>query len=465
MLLALDPRRIASPGFQLSFAGAAGLAAGTSGLEARLKRWAPRLPAGVASAVAAGVAATLATLPVVAWHFERVSLVGIPATLVASPLVALTLPGALASLLADAVHPAAGRFLAGGVDLGLVALEAMTRLFAAPPWASLWVPRSWIPLAAGGAALTALLVRAPAIRARTRRWVAALGAAAAITAWPALLALQARGTLEVLAIDVGQGDAIALRTPGGRWILVDAGPPRPGDPGGAPVVRELRRRGVHRLELLVLTHPDLDHVGGAEAVLSSFEVGAVLEPSRPTGKDAYVSLLGAAAARGVPWKRAEAGQRFALDGVTLEVLSPPGPDAPRAEDATESNAVSVVLAVRYGALDALLTGDAPKSVERRVAAAVGSTLEILKVGHHGSATSTDTILLAKAHPRVALVSVGKGNRFGHPAPGVLAALRAVRRRDPPHGPRGDAPRARAPRRLLLRGGRARSPMSPAPRGR
>jgi competence protein ComEC len=284
------------------------------------------------------------------------------------------------------------------------------------------VPRSWIPVAALGAAVAGVLSRAPRVGARTRRWTAALGGAAAITAWPALLALQARGTLEVLAVDVGQGDAIALRTPAGRWVLIDAGPPRPGDAGGAPVVRELRRRGVRRLELLVLTHPDLDHVGGAEAVLSSFEVGAVLEPSRPTGKDAYVSLLEAAAARGVPWKRAQAGQRFTLDGVTLEVLSPPGPDAPRAKDDTESNAVSVVLVVRYGALDALLTGDAPKSVERRVAPAVGSTLEILKVGHHGSTTSTDTLLLARAHPRVALVSVGKGNRFGHPAPGVLATL-------------------------------------------
>jgi competence protein ComEC len=267
-----------------------------------------------------------------------------------------------------------------------------------------------------------LLVRTAGVRARTRRGVAAVGAAAAITVWPALLALQARGTLEVLVVDVGQGDAIALRTPRGRWVLVDAGPPRQGDPGGTPVVRELRRRGVDRLELLVLTHPDLDHVGGAEAVLASFEVGAVLEPARPTGKDAYVSLLEAAAAGGIPWKRAEAGQRFALDGVTVEVLSPPDPDAPMADDATESNAVSVVLAVRYGSLDVLLLGDAPKSVERAVMPTVGSTLEILKVGHHGSTTSTDTLLLARTHPRLALVSVGKGNRFGHPAPPVLAAL-------------------------------------------
>jgi len=423
VLLAMDPRRIAAPGFQLSFAGAAGLTAWAPGVRARLSGGRLRLPGSVASAVAAGVAATIATLPVVAWHFERVSLVGIPATLVASPLVALSLPGALASLAADAVHPAVGRFLAGGVDVVLSALEATTRMCAALSWASLWVPRSWVPVAVAGALFAALITRGRRVRARARRRVAALGAVAAITAWPALVTVQARGTLEILAIDVGQGDAIALRTPGGRWALVDAGPPRPGDPGGAPVVRELRRRGVRRLELLVLTHPDLDHVGGAEAVLASLEVGAVLEPSRPTGKDAYVALLEAAQARGVPWRMARAGQRFEIDGVSLEVLSPPGPEVAAAEDATESNAVSIVLAVRYGELDALLTGDAPKSVERAVSAEVGPSLEILKVGHHGSATSTDSVLLATTHPRLALVSVGRGNRFGHPAPEVLARLR------------------------------------------
>ncbi len=295
-------------------------------------------------------------------------------------------------------------------------------MWAAPSWASLWVPRSWIPVAVAGASAAGLLSRGGRVRARARRSVAAAGALAAITAWPMLVTLQARGTLEILAIDVGQGDAIAVRTPRARWVLVDAGPPPRGDPAGAPVVRELRRRGVRRLELLVLTHPDLDHVGGAEAVLASLEVGAVLEPSRPTGKDAYVSLLEAAGARGVPWRRAQAGQRFDLDGVALEVLSPAGPGAEAAEDATESNAVSVVLAVRYGALDALLTGDAPRSVERAVSSEVGPDLEILKVGHHGSATSTDSAFLAAAHPRVALVSVGRGNRFGHPAPEVLARL-------------------------------------------
>lgn len=433
LLLALDPTRLSAPGFQLSFAGAAGLTAWAGTLRARIRGRFPRLPDGLASATAAGVAATLSTLPIVTWHFERVSLVGIPATLAASPLVAAALPGALASLGADLLHPAFGRFLAGGVGLMLALLEVLTRAFASPGWASVWVPRTWVPVAVVGAVLATRVGGDRGLRARSGRRVALLGAAAAMVAWPTLLSIQGRGTLEILSIDVGQGDAIALRTPAGRWILVDAGPPPRGDPGAAPAVRTLRRRGVTRLELLVLTHPDLDHVGGAAAVLSAFEVGAVLEPSRATGKDAYVELLEAAAARGVPWRRAERGQRFEMDGVALEVLAPGGPGEELGGGDTDSNDASVVLAVRYGALDALLTGDAPASVEREIRSALSPGLEILKVGHHGSATSTDSLLLATTRPSLAVVSVGRGNRYGHPDPEVLARLEAfgmeIRRTD------------------------------------
>ena len=417
-LVALDPSRLVSPGFQLSFAGAGGLVLWGRGAT----RWSAgrlRLPASAASAVGAGVAATAATLPVVAWHFERVSLVGIPATLVETPLVVVALPGALASLAADAVHPAAGRFLAGGVQIVLAGLEMATRAAAAPEWSSVWVSRSWVAVLLAGALLGRQLLPPSGVGARVRRWALAGAAAAALASWPVVTAFQARGTVDVVALDVGQGDAIALRTPGGRWILVDAGPPRDGDPGAHPVVRALRRLGVARLEALVLTHPDLDHIGGAPAVLASFPVGRVMDPGVPAGKDAYVGLLEEAAEREIPWSAALRGGRVELDGVVLEVLSP---DTGQAREGADANATSVVLALRFGAFDALLTGDAPVEVERRILPGVTSALEVLKVGHHGSSTSTDSSLLEWTHPQIALVSVGRGTRYGHPAPEVLARL-------------------------------------------
>jgi competence protein ComEC len=271
------------------------------------------------------------------------------------------------------------------------------------------------------------------LRGRARSRVLVAGALAGIVAWPGLLALQSLGTVELLVVDVGQGDAIALRTPRGRWVLVDAGPAWEGDPGASPVVRSLRRRGVRRLEALILTHPDLDHVGGAPAVLAAFPVGEILDPGEPAGKSAYVAVLEAASRLGIPWRQARAGDLRSWDGLDLRVLHPGSGPAALAEGDTDSNDASVVLAVAFGSFEALLTGDAPTSVERALLAGVSRELEVLKVGHHGSLTSTDPALLAHAHPALALVSVGRRNRYGHPAPDVLERLAAagasVRRTD------------------------------------
>ncbi len=432
LLLALDPGRLASVGFQLSFLGAAGLVAARAPLASRLRRLGRgRLPDGVVDGVAAGAAATAATLPAVAWHFEAVSLVGIPATLLASPLVALALPGALASLALEPVLPGAAAFLAGGVDLVLGVLETGTARVGAWPWASLWIARSWTAVAVAGGSVGWALARRGGVGAVSRRATTVAAAAALLAGWPLLLGLAGRSTLELRFLDVGQGDAVALRTPAGSWILVDAGPPWTGR-GPGPVVAALRGRGVTRLEALVLTHPDADHIGQADRVLAALDVATVLDPGVPVGKEGYVALLEAAAEAGVPWRPARAPLRWAVDGVALEVLHPRGPPEPGS--AVDANDHSVVLLVRWGDFEALLTGDAPATVERAVSAALpAGGVEVLKVAHHGSDTSTDSLLLARARPGVAVVSVGRGNRYGHPSPRVVRRLEAagvpVRRTD------------------------------------
>jgi len=420
VLLVLDPRRLASPGFQLSFAGAAGLVAWAGPLSRALQRVCRgRLPRTVALAIAAGVAATVATLPVVAWHFERVSLVGIPVTLVATPLVALGLVGALGSLALDFVSHGIASALADGVGLLLGTLEVLARAAASLPWASVWTTRGSVVGGVAGVTVATWLARRPRIGARARRSLTVSYLVAGVVAWPLLLSLHGLGTVEVLMIDVGQGDAIALRSPRGRWVLVDAGPPSDdGDARAHAVVRVLESRGVRRLEALVLTHPDLDHIGGAAAVLSSLGVGVVLDPGLPAGKEAFVGALELAADRHVPWRAARVGDRIDLDGLEVVVLHP---DADLPPDA-EANASSVVLRASWGRFDALLTGDAYKDVDRLVALTLHEPIEVLKVGHHGSDTSTDPTLLEAAHPALALISVGRSNRYGHPAPEVLDRL-------------------------------------------
>jgi competence protein ComEC len=230
------------------------------------------------------------------------------------------------------------------------------------------------------------------------------------------------GTIEIVFLDVGQGDAVAIRSPAGRWILVDTGPRgRTYDASARVVIPYLRRRGVARIEALVLTHPDLDHIGGAESVVQALEVGYVVDPFQATGKDAYVGALEAASRRGVPWIEARRDVSIRLDGMEVSVLFPDGPTS-MSYSGTESNAQSIVLLVRYGEFEALLTGHAPVEVEKAILDDLPSDLEVLKVGYHGSNTSTSPLLLARTSPELAVISVGARNRYGHPHADVVKRI-------------------------------------------
>ena len=421
VLLVLDPSRLASPGFQLSFAGAGGLVAWAAPLARTLRRMGNgKIPEWLVGGISSGAAATLATLPVVAWHFEQVAIVGIPATLVAGPLVSVALPGAIFSVALDFVSHGAAGFVAGGVAVLLGALERGTLWLGAMPWIAVWTSRTSVVAMMLGVGLAAYLARRPWIGGRTRRLLTLAYVVACVLGWPVLVSMQGRGTVELVMIDVGQGDATAIRSPDGRWILVDAGPPARGsDPRGHPVVRALRARGVRRLEALVLTHADFDHTGGAAPVLEAFEVGAIYDPAMPAGKPEFVDVLTAARARGVPWLAARPGVRLELAGLEVEVLAP-GDSILAAGAGT--NEASVVLRVRFGDFDALLTGDAYKPQERALVPILAAGIEVLKIGHHGSDTSTDPMLLDRIRPQLALISAGRNNRYGHPTRTVLAQL-------------------------------------------
>lgn len=220
------------------------------------------------------------------------------------------------------------------------------------------------------------------------------------------------------------GDAAAIRTPAGRWLLVDAGERDDGwDAGERRVLPFLRARGVKRLEALVLTHPHADHVGGAAAVLRSMPVERVIEPGMPLGSPVYLETLRAAEERGVPWSAARQDRVLRVDGVEILFLWP----APEAVEAPEDpNDVSAVLLVRYAGFGALLTGDAPAWVEERLVARYGDSLDVdvLKAGHHGSRTASSARLLDAATPELAVVSAGLRNDYGHPHAEVLRRLQA-----------------------------------------
>jgi competence protein ComEC len=422
-LVVLDPRALSRAGFQLSFTGVLGLVVLAGPLEAQLRRVLPwKWIRSFRGALAAGIGATLLTSPVVAWHFDQVSVVGIPATLLGTPLVAAVIPGAFASLALDVVHPAAAAFLAGGTDLLLWLFLTSTEALAALPIAVAWVPRAWI-FAAGGGGLCAVLLLSGAerVRAAVRGWVALAGTLIAVLLLPAAERIAARGSVELIFLDVGQGDAVLIRTPGARWALMDAGPPSGFRSGGAPpVLGELRRRGVRRLEAMLLSHPHLDHIGGAPAIFSEIPVGVVVDPGMPRGSDAFVELLEAAEGRGSGWRAARTGDRYPMDGVELRILNSLERErAGGGGDVVNEN--SLVVLLTFGAFSALLTGDAPIDVEETVVGSSGP-VDVLKVGHHGSRTSSSVAFLRSARPAVAVISVGRENRYGHPHDVVLERL-------------------------------------------
>ena len=423
--LVFDPGALLRPGFQLSFAGALGLVVGYRPLSRWIfSRSGGRIPRYLCQGIAAGVAATLATLPLVAWHFGRVSLVGIPLTLLVTPLVALAIPGIFLSLLLSLVHSGLAQFLASGVELALELMLGMVRGAAALTFASVWVSHTAVlagTVAFGTVVLFLSLV--PRVGKGGRARLLVLAVVGGLLVGPGISRLLHLGILELVVLDVGQGDAILLRSPGGRWALVDAGPrTRTFDAGARTVLPYLRRRGVEALDLLVLTHPDMDHVGGAASILEEFPVRAVLDPGVATGTEVFLDALEAARERGVPWHVIGAGDSLNLDGMALRVLAPGDREEDRADD--DKNDASLVLEIRFGAFSALLTGDAPAASEERfLQRLLSPRVQVLKVGHHGSATSTTRELLERADPETALISVGNRNRFGHPHPAVLDLLR------------------------------------------
>ncbi len=367
--------------------------------------------------LAPAAAATLLTAPITAYSFGTVAPIGVLANLVAIPLAGLAVPGLMMALLLSS------RWLAAGAGLCLALLDVVAQTAAALPGGH------FIMIAGPGAAalwLGVLLLAWWLWNAPRRRWLIAarLALISALISWTTLFHAFTRlsdcSCLTVSFLDVGQGDAIALRSPAGRWLLIDGGPRGPqGDAGRRVVVPFLRSHGATQLTAIVATHAHLDHFGGLPAVLDAFDPAFVLEPGQPVPDAGYLEFLGAVEGDGAEWRPARRGDKLELDGVTIEVLSP---DSAWAVSQTDINEESVVLLVSYGGTRLLLAGDAGVPTEAHLAGQVGP-VTLLKVGHHGSRGATSDRWLDELHPADAVISVGAKNRYGHPAPETLARLR------------------------------------------
>jgi competence protein ComEC len=420
-----------------------------------------RLPGPIADVAAITTAATVGTAPLMAFHFEQVSLAALPANLLAAaaiaPVMWLGMLAATAAQLAPALaipfnavnapllvfvqwvadtmaaapaavlpvrlsSPAALAAAYAALAAGVVALRAgWRRVSAAGAWPLEEQPVSWLD---GGRTWSA---GAPSLHSGPwgRRSSSVGGRAVAVAvAAPALVLLlftatgvdtappPARGELVVSFLDVGQGDATLLQKDGVA-ILVDTGPP------GGPILRRLAEAGVKRLDALVITHAQSDHEGAALTLLRHVPTRLIVNGG--AGWPSAVQDGLAEAARGARRIPAHAGRLLTLGGIRMRMLWPP-PPGPDFRPEGDPNARALVAHVQAGDFDLLLPADAESDV---TAALPLPEVEALKVAHHGSADESLPAMLERTEPEFAAIEVGRGNTYGHPAPSTLSALGTV----------------------------------------
>lgn len=240
--------------------------------------------------------------------------------------------------------------------------------------------------------------------------------------WQQALRPPVTGQFTATFLSVGQGDCIFIRTPSGRTMLVDGGSEGSRDIGYRLVEPFLRRQGVNRIDVLVLSHPHADHLNGLLAVVKDFNVGMVLDPAIPHPPQAYRDFLRTVQERGIPFRKAVRGQVVDLgDGTKADVLNPPEERLVGTEDDVNNN--SIVLRVTNGRSSIILMGDAGRAAEADILESAGSLkCDVLKVAHHGSNDSTSDAWLDAVNPEFAIISVGRDNSFGHPSRQVLERL-------------------------------------------
>ena len=412
VLLMLDPWLVWSIGFQLSVAATAGMVALGTPLAERLGRAMPRP---IALAFGASLAAQLGVTPVLLFHFHEVPLITLPANLAAFPAVSPALLFGLAAALLGLAWNPAGRVVAGLALIPLRWLDGVANRLAKAPVAHLTSGGGPGVLIAGAVVFVCV---AWWVRSRWRPPRAAVVAVIAmfpLVVWSTAITSGPPSGLSVRFFDVGQGDATLVSTPAGAHILVDGGP----DP--ELVATDLAAQGVKRLDVVIATHPHADHIIGLPVVLARFPVGLMLEPGCPDTSSIQADLDTAISDEHIPVRYPRIGDTFTVADVRLDVLSP---DRCWVSTNSDPNNDSLVVLLTYQQDTVLLGGEPEQPAQQQLldeGAPIGA--ELLKVPHHGSATSLPEFFQAVA-PKIAVISVGP-NTYGHPVPSIIAAIQAT----------------------------------------
>ncbi len=440
LILAWDPRALTDVSFQLSFLSVWCIALGLEWWSTQAaaeddphtSRWPRRLRSKTAVLLITSVAAGAGTAPLVAYHFNQVNWVGVASNPIAIPLAGvLVVPLGLASGIAAAASQSPTLPLA---EWNATALELLLRVvdfFASWPLAIAHVAAPPLAVVA-----VCYVVLAALVDRRVKPWKRGLaGGALVIMAVPWIVGSPrwtSSAALEVTFLDVGQGDGAVVRFPSGRVMVVDGGKRfHDLDAGRLVVAPTLWNKGVDRIDYLVATHPQLDHVGGLLFVSDRFPIGEVWMNGRRPDRWAAREFEELLTRRRIRTSIVPENQPLWIDSVRVWRINPwaESPFTPLPKDGSDNDR-SIVLRVEYGRASLLLTGDIEAAGERALVAAdpqwnlLRST--VLKVPHHGSRGALDPTFLRAVAPKVAVISAGATNTYGHPAPQTLRAYKRLR---------------------------------------
>ena len=386
--------------------------------DSRVGRW-------VVSPLCASLAAQLGTGPLIAHSFQQLALGAVVANIVVVPLLALAVGLGLLAALTGWILPWVATAFNAANYLVLVGLIELVSWWASLPFASVTVPRPGVLFVAVAAALCLL---GPLLPDRAWAHKAAIFAALVwlnVAMWT--YALRARD-LEIVFLDVGQGDAAFVRFPNGKTMVIDGGERSEYfDCGEQVLLPFLRYMGVRQVDVVVASHPHNDHIGGLVALLEQMEVGHFLDSGQAYDSWTARRLRELIAERGVRYHRVAAGDSLAgLGGVAGLVLHPTADFVDADGNAPFGpNNGSVAFSLQHGAMRVLFTGDVEQETDPAILAwGLRLQAQLLKVAHHGSRTSSQPLFIQAVAPSVAVMSLGEGNKFKHPAPEVVVRYAA-----------------------------------------
>lgn len=420
VIVCASPLAIFEPGFVLTFGATLAILIGVR----RVGPLLPRHPALRAAALlfAASVCAEIALFPIGAYAFSRVTFAGLILNFAAIPLMAVAQLAGLATLVAALGSAAAADAVGFIAHLGADGLVASAKAVDFAPWVTYRIPPpSLTAMAIYYTGLTAWLTVGSSRRFRAAAVTITVAAALWILIAPAsLVRSRASHDLEVTFFDVGQGDSMLVRFPNGRTLLVDAGGVAAAggfDIGARVVAPALWSTGVRRLTYLALTHGDPDHIGGAPSILRDFAPSEVWYGTPVPPHEATNNLIAQARASSAVWRNLVRGDTMDVGGVLLRVWHPAEPDWERQRVRNDD---SIVMELTLNESSIVLTGDIGRETEELIAPMLApSRLRIVKVAHHGSATSSSLPFVRAARAATAVISCGRDNRYGHPVPAVV----------------------------------------------